>query len=174
MKSFFLMALICTAMISHSQNSIYGFSVDSIANQKKIDFSNFRNRKILIVNTATLDKNLSQIVELEKLQKQFPDSLVIVIFPTNDFNSEPADNPQIVSFLQHYHLSIMVGSKTSAKGDHISSLYQWITNQTINGATAPAVSEVFQKYLFDESGSMLAVFSSDIRPLSTTIINAIR
>ena len=75
--------------------SIYDFKVLSL-NGDTIDFSAFRGKKLLIVNTASKCGFTPQYKELEQLYKQYQNKLVIVGFPANNFFSqEPGSNETI-------------------------------------------------------------------------------
>ena len=50
-----------------------------------IDFSKFKGKKILVVNTASKCGFTPQYEDLEKLYEKYKDKLVIVGFPANNF-----------------------------------------------------------------------------------------
>jgi len=78
--------------------SIYDFKVTAL-DGSTIDFSQFRGKKILIVNTASKCGFTPQYEVLEKLSAQYKGKLVIVGFPANNFfRQEPGDNEKIASF----------------------------------------------------------------------------
>ena len=60
--------------------NIYEFKVPSIEGGT-IDFSNFKGKKILVVNTASECGYTPQYDGLEKLYKENQDKLVVVGFP---------------------------------------------------------------------------------------------
>ena len=64
--------------------SIHSFKVKSL-DGKIIDFSKFKGKKILVVNTASECGFTPQYEDLEKLYKTYKDKLVIVGFPANNF-----------------------------------------------------------------------------------------
>ena len=77
---------------------IYQFSVPSL-DGKTIDFSSFKGKKILIVNTASKCGLTPQYEGLEELYKQYGSKLVIVGFPANNFmGQEPGSNEEISAF----------------------------------------------------------------------------
>jgi glutathione peroxidase len=66
-----------------------------------IDFSAFKGKKILIVNTASQCGYTKQYEGLEALYKKYQDKLVIVGFPANNFGGqEPGSNAEIKSFVK--------------------------------------------------------------------------
>ena len=53
----------------------------------EIDFSKYKGKKIMIVNTASKCGNTPQYADLEKLYEKYKDKLVIVGFPANNFGA---------------------------------------------------------------------------------------
>ncbi|WP_462221425.1 hypothetical protein [Ferruginibacter sp.] len=75
--------------------SIYDFKVEALDGQT-IDFSKFKGKKILIVNTASKCGYTTQYEGLEALYKKYQNKLVIVGFPANNFGGqEPGTNTEI-------------------------------------------------------------------------------
>ena len=103
--------------------SIYEFNLEALEGGT-IDFSKFKGKKILIVNTASECGYTPQYEGLQKLHEQYKDKLVIVGFPTNDFGKqEPGSNAEIASFCKkNYGVSFPMAAKISVKGDDTSPL----------------------------------------------------
>src|SRR6478752_561966 len=73
-------------------NSIYNFKVDALESGT-IDFSKFRGKKILIVNTASKCGYTPQYEGLQKLYELYPDKVTVLGFPANNFLwQEPGSN----------------------------------------------------------------------------------
>src|SRR5205085_9105488 len=88
-----LIALLVSALISAS--SIYDFKVDGLEGGT-IDFSQYKGKKIMIVNTASKCGNTPQYAKLEQLYEQYKDKLVIIGFPANNFGGqEPGTSEDI-------------------------------------------------------------------------------
>ena len=78
--------------------SIHSFKVKAL-DGKTIDFSKFKGKKILIVNTASECGFTPQYEGLQKLYETYKDQLVIVGFPANNFGGqEPGSNEEIGAF----------------------------------------------------------------------------
>ena len=67
--------------------TIHSFKVKSIEGGT-IDFSKFKGKKILVVNTASKCGYTPQYEALEKVYEQYKDKLVIVGFPANNFGAQ--------------------------------------------------------------------------------------
>ncbi|SKA17608.1 glutathione peroxidase [Chitinophaga eiseniae] len=154
---------------------IYEFKVDAV-DGGKIDFSRFKGKKIMIVNTASLCGNTPQYAGLEKIYQKYQDKLVIVGFPANNFGSqEPGTNAEIKSFCtKEYAVTFPMAAKISVKGDNIHPLYKWLLEESKAKHLEPAdVKWNFQKYLLDEKGNLIAVFSPKTQPDAPEVIAAI-
>ncbi len=154
--------------------SIYDFKVLGL-NGDTIDFSAFKGKKILIVNTASKCGYTPQYEELEALYEKYKDKLVIVGFPANNFLwQEPGTNEEIATFCQkNYGVSFPMASKISVKGKDMAAIYVWLTKKKFNHFKDSAVKWNFQKYLIDESGSLVAMFASATKPMSDEVIQAL-
>ncbi|MFT4061626.1 MAG: glutathione peroxidase [Edaphocola sp.] len=154
--------------------SIYDFKVESLTGGQ-IDFSTFRGKKILIVNTASKCGFTPQYAELEELSKKYQGKLVIVGFPANNFLfQEPKGNSEIAEFCQkNYGVTFPMAAKISVKGKDMAPIYQWLTNKDYNEVESSSVSWNFQKYLIDERGKLVTYFPPKTKPLSAAVIKAI-
>ncbi len=155
--------------------SIYDFKVEGLEGGT-IDFSKFKGKKILIVNTASKCGYTPQYADLEKLYEQYKDKLVIVGFPANNFMfQEPKGNKEIAEFCQkNYGVSFPMAAKISVKGKDMAPIYRWLTNMDYNHHENTSVSWNFQKYLIDEKGNLVAMFAPKVSPVSEEVIEAIK
>lgn len=170
----FRLAILSIVMLFASSH-LYDFKVDAV-DGGKIDFSKYKGKKVLIVNTASLCGNTPQYEGLEKLYKKYQDKLVIIGFPANNFGSqEPGSNKEIQEFCtKKYAVSFPMAAKISVKGTDIHPLYKWLLDESKAKHFEPAeVTWNFQKYLLDEKGNLVAVFSPKTQPESAEIIAAI-
>ena len=106
--------------INMQPQSIYDFKVKSLT-VGEINMSDFKGKKILIVNTGSECGNTPQYKDLEDLYKKYKDKLVIVGFPANNFGSqEPGSNKEIQAFCtKNYGVSFPMAEKI----EHVSSFY---------------------------------------------------
>jgi glutathione peroxidase len=150
--------------------SIHQFKVIGL-DGGEIDFSTFKGKKILIVNTASECGYTPQYKDLEALYNQFKDKLVIVGFPSNDFGGqEPGSNDEIKTFCtKNYGVSFPMAAKVSVKGDNTAPIYQWLTQKEKNGVLDAEIKWNFNKFLLNENGEIIAKFESSTNPLSKDI-----
>lgn len=150
--------------------TIYHFKVASL-DGGTIDFSTFKGKKILIVNTASECGYTPQYKDLQALYEKYKDKLVIVGFPANNFGGqEPGTNTEIKTFCEkNYGVSFPMAAKISVKGDDTAPIYQWLTHKEQNGVLDAEIKWNFNKFLLDENGHMIAYFPSKVTPMSEEI-----
>ncbi len=155
-----------------ASKSIYEFKVESL-DGGTIDFSQFKGKKLLIVNTASKCGYTPQYEELEKLYETYREKLVIVGFPANNFGGqEPGTNSEIKEFCKkNYGVTFPMAAKVSVKGEDIAPIYQWLCNKAENGVMDAEIKWNFGKFLLDEKGTLLAYFPSKVKPMSEEVIS---
>ncbi len=155
--------------------SIHAFKVKSIEGGE-IDFSKYKGKKILIVNTASKCGYTPQYEALQKISKEYADKLVVVGFPCNQFGGqEPGTEEEVQSFCKlRFGVTFPLTAKVDVKGDNISPVYKWLCNKSENGVLDATIAWNFNKFLLDEDGKMLAYFPSKVTPDSEEILKYLK
>ena len=150
--------------------SIHSFKVEAL-DGSTIDFSKFKGKKILVVNTASECGFTPQYADLEKLYEKYKNKLVIVGFPANNFGGqEPGANHEIATFCQrNYGVQFPMAAKISVKGDDIAPIYKFLTDKKENGVKNTKILWNFTKILLDEKGNVIDSFLSTTNPMSESI-----
>ncbi len=163
-------AIVFLSAFTLPASSIYEFKVKSLEGGS-IDFSKFKGKKIMIVNTASKCGNTPQYAELEKLYEQYKDKLVIVGFPANNFGQqEPGSNDEIKEFCtKTYGVSFPMAEKVSVKGEDIAPIYKYLVDEAAKLGVTDPVKWNFTKFLLDENGKLLAVIHNKTKPLSEEV-----
>ena len=153
------------------KDSIYKFKVEAL-DGSTIDFSKFKGKKILVVNTASKCGFTPQYEALQKLYDKYKDKLVIVGFPANNFGQqEPGTNQEIKEFCtKNYGVTFPMAAKISVKGDDIAPIYKWLTTKQLNGVLDAEITWNFNKFLLDENGVLIAKFDSKVLPMGDEIV----
>lgn len=156
--------LLSVLMMVSLPASLYDFKINSLEG-KEIDFSQYKGKTLLIVNTASKCGYTPQYTELQKLHEQFGNKVVILGFPANNFGAqEPGSNSEIASFCQkNYGVTFQMFEKISVKGDDQHPLYQWLKEKT-----GQEPSWNFCKYLVKPDGTV-KFFASKVKPLDKQI-----
>lgn len=177
MKSIILGLLLASSTFIFSQEkSIYDYEVETIEGEM-ISLSDFKGKKILIVNTASKCGFTPQYEQLQELYDNYGgDDFVILGFPSNDFmKQEPGSDEEIAAFCQkNYGVTFPMMSKISVKGTEISPLYNYLTSKSLNGKMDSEVKWNFQKYLIGVDGKVEHVYYSKTSPTDEVIIHWIK
>jgi glutathione peroxidase len=151
------------------QESIYDFKVTALDGEV-IDFSKYRGKNLLIVNTASKCGYTPQYADLEKLHDDYSDKVEVLGFPANNFLwQEPGSNEDIASFCEkNYGVSFQMFEKISVRGKNKHPLYKWL-----EAKTGEVPSWNFCKYVVSKDGRDVKFFSSNVKPLDESIMSAI-
>jgi glutathione peroxidase len=164
--------LLCIALTSFLLGtSIYSFKVTGLSGGT-IDFSKFKGKKIMIVNTASKCGNTPQYAELEQLYEKYKDKLVIIGFPANNFNAqEPGTNSEIQEFCKkNYGVTFPMAEKVSVKGDDIAPLFQYLVDEAKKKGIEDPIKWNFTKFLLDEKGNLITVIHNKTKPMSEEVL----
>ena len=165
-----LVALISVASFRFADEGIYTFQVKSLSGDT-INFSDYKGKKIMIVNTASKCGNTPQYEGLEKLYQQYKDKVVIIGFPANNFKAqEPGSNEEIKEFCQkNYGVTFPMAEKVSVKGDDIAPIYAYLLDAAKKKGIEDPVKWNFTKFLLDEKGELITVINHKTQPLSEEV-----
>ena len=156
--------------------SLYDLSV-TLNNGESIPLSNYRGKKLLLVNTASDCGYTDQYDDLQKLYDENKDNLVIIGFPANDFKEqEKGTDEEIARFCKlNYGVTFPLAKKSTVKaGPDQNPVFQWLTDKNKNGWTSKKPSWNFSKYLVNEKGVLVNYFDPTISPTGKEVIEAIR
>ena len=150
--------------------AIYDYKVESL-DGKEINFADFKGKKILVVNTASECGFNPQYADLEKLSKDYPDNLVVIGFPANNFGGqEPGSNTEIGAFCEkNFGVTFPMAAKVSVKGADIAPVFKYLTDKDLNGVKNTTILWNFTKFLIDENGHLIDTFISTTKPTSESI-----
>lgn len=129
--------------------SIYDLSfIDN--NKNIIELKNFKDKNILIVNTASKCGYTPQYADLQNAQSE---SLVVIGFPCNQFgNQEPDSNEKIKEFCStNYGVTFPISEKVEVNGPNAHPIYKHCKEAAIGGRD---ISWNFEKFLISTDGSI--------------------
>ena len=153
-----------------SAKSFYDFTMKSIQG-KDINFSDYKGKKVLLVNVASKCGFTPQYKELEALHQKYKDKLVVLGFPADNFlHQEPGADSEIAEFCEiNFGVTFQLFHKTSVRGKDQNPVYYWLSHKEENGWNNSPPSWNFCKYLVSEKGELLKFYSSSVSPLSDEI-----
>jgi glutathione peroxidase len=114
-----------------SPATIYDFKMKAL-DGKEIDFSQYKGKTLLIVNTASYCGNTPQYADLQDLHDNYGSKVTILGFPANNFGGqEPKSNSEIASFCkENYGVTFQMFEKISVKGEDVHPLYAFLKEKT--------------------------------------------
>jgi glutathione peroxidase len=143
---------------------------------KPVPLTSYRGKVLLIVNVASHSIFTPQYEGLEALYEKYKDQgLVILAFPSNDFGQEEPDANDAIQQLAagKYKVTFPMFAKLSLAGEHISPLYQFLTDKQANPNTGGPIRWNFTKFLADRDGKIVQRFEPDVAPDSPELTVAI-
>lgn len=158
------------AGMANASTSIYDIQLQSLDGQP-LDLSQYKGKKMLIVNVASKCGFTNQYEGLEKLASTYQDKLVVIGCPCNQFGAqEPGTAAEIQNFCSlRYGVAFPMTEKLAVKGSEQHPLYSWLTSKSLNGKKNSSVKWNFQKYLIDEEGNLIDYYYSITKPMSSKI-----
>ena len=153
------------------EKKFYDFSIESISGEI-INFNDYKNKVILIVNTASYCGFTKQYNELQELWDLYKSKGLIVLgVPSNSFNQEKDDNSDIKEFCEvNFNINFPLTTITEVKGRNAHELFKW-AKENHGKSTIPKWN--FHKILINKSGEVEDTFASFTKPMSKKIINKI-
>lgn len=165
----------CTLSLT-AQRNFHSFIVEDI-NGEEFDLSQFKGKKVLVVNTASKCGLTPQYNGLQELYSEYKEKdFMIIGFPSNDFaGQEPGTNEEIATFCStNFNVTFPMMSKIKVKGEDIHPLYKWLTSVTENGLEDSKVTWNFQKYMIDEEGNLVGHLPPRKKPTTKEIVSWIK
>ena len=149
----------------------YDLKIESISGEM-IYFKEYKNKVILIVNTASYCGFTNQYEELQELWEKYKSKGLIVLgVPSNSFNQEKNNNLEVKKFCEiNFDINFPLSSITEVKGENAHTLYKWAKN---NYGKSAIPKWNFHKILINREGKIEDTFASFTKPMSKKLINII-
>ena len=133
---------------------------------KELDFSEFKGKTLLIVNTASKCGFTPQFEGLENLNQKYKDrGLVVIGFPSGDFaNQELADGSKAEDFCQlNYGVTFQIMKKVHVNGDDADPIFKYLKSKT-RGFFGSRIKWNFTKFLISPDGSTIKRYAPITKP----------
>lgn len=146
-------------------NAFHQLSAASLRGQT-IPMSDYANRVVLVVNTASQCGFTPQYAGLEALYQKFMDrGFVVLGFPCNQFGQqEPGTADDIAATCQiNYGVSFPMFAKTDVNGPNAHPLFKLLTVAR-PGLFGPKIRWNFTKFLIGRDGQVLRRFAPFTKP----------
>ncbi|TAE71697.1 MAG: glutathione peroxidase [Bacteroidetes bacterium] len=155
--------------------NLYDFELKSLDNKSTIKFSDFKGKKVMLINVASKCGLTPQYEELQKLHEKMNGKVVFIGIPANNFmGQEPGTNEEIATFCKkNYGVTFQMAEKISVIGSDQHALYQWLSKKDQNGWNEQEPTWNFAKYLIDENGNLEKYFAPKTSVLSEEVTKAL-
>ncbi len=159
------------ASAGNYEKVFYDFKIESITGEI-IDLNKYKNKVILIVNTASYCGFTKQYGELQELWDQYKSKgLVVFGVPSNSFNQEKKNDEDVKKFCEvNFNISFPLSGITEVKGENAHELFKWAAD---NHGKSAIPKWNFYKILINKEGKVEDTYSSFTKPLSNKIIKKI-
>ena len=171
MKRLLLLALLtalpsvaaaCPELLNQRYTSLQG---------KLVNLCDFAGRPVLVVNTASKCGYTPQFEKLEAMHIRYRGrGLVVLGFPSNDFNQELATNREIAEFCKlTYFVEFPMIEKGSVTGAGANPFFKQLA-----AATGSAPQWNFHKYLIAPDGKTVYSFDTQVEPDAREIMSRLQ
>ena len=147
-------------------SNIYDFDCKN-AQGDTVSLSDYKNKVLLIVNTASKCGFTPQYEGLNNLHLKYSDEDFSVLgFPCNQFGKqEPGTNQEIQEFCSiNFQIKFPVFGKIDVKGPSADPLYQHLTEEKPGLLGSKNIKWNFSKFLVDQYGNVIARFAPKTKP----------
>tara|TARA_Y100001970_G_C14090506_1_gene779772 strand:- start:582 stop:1097 length:516 start_codon:yes stop_codon:yes gene_type:complete len=141
-------------------------------NGDNLNFEDFKNNVVLMINTASYCGFTNQYSDMQKLWDKYKDKGLLVLgVPSNSFNQEKNDDSEVKKFCEvNFNINFPLTSITSVKGDDAHEIYKWARE---NHGKSAIPKWNFHKILIDKDGKIAETYSSFTNPMSKKVISKI-
>ena len=153
------------------EKSFYDFSIESITGET-IKFDEYKNKVVLIVNTASYCGFTKQYDELQELWDTYKSKGLIVLgVPSNSFNQEKKKDLEVKEFCEvNFNINFPLTTITNVKGENAHDIFKWAE---ANHGKSAVPKWNFHKILINREGKIQNTFVSFTKPMSVKIISEI-
>ena len=149
----------------------YDLQINSISGEL-IDFKKYKDKVVLIVNTASYCGFTKQYEDLQKLWEKYETKGLIVLgVPSGSFNQEKKSDKEVKEFCEvNFDITFPLTAITEVKGENAHEIFKW-ANENHGKSAVPKWN--FHKILINKEGIVEDTFSSLTKPMSQRIIKKI-
>ncbi len=156
---------------TNNQKSFYDLEIESI-NGEIIKLKDYRDKVILIVNTASYCGFTKQYEDLQELWDKYKSKGLIVLgVPSDSFNQEKKTNSEVKEFCEvNFEINFPLTTITEVKGSDAHEIFKWAEN---NFGKSAIPKWNFHKILINKKGNVEETYASFTKPTSNKIISKI-
>ena len=166
-----IMFLFKNSATANYEKVLYDFNIESISGEI-IDFKKYKNKAVLIVNTASYCGFTKQYEDLQKLWDIYKSrGLIVIGVPSNSFNQEKKIDKDVKKFCEvNFNINFPLTTITDVKGDNAHEIFLW-AKKNYGKSAIPKWN--FHKILINKEGKIEDTFNSFTNPMSKKIVKKI-
>ena len=156
---------------TNNHKTFYDLEIESI-NGEIIKLKDYRDKVILIVNTASYCGFTKQYEDLQELWDKYKSKGLIVLgVPSDSFNQEKKTNSDVKEFCEvNFEINFPLTTITEVKGSDAHEIFKWAEN---NFGKSAIPKWNFHKILINKQGNVEETYASFTKPTSNKIISKI-
>ena len=157
--------------LANYEKVFFDFKIQSI-DGKIIEFKEYKNKVVLLVNTASYCGFTKQYDDLQNLWDKYQSNGFVVLgIPSNSFNQEKSNDDEIKKFCEvNFNITFPMSTIANVKGDNAHEIFKWAKKNYGNSAV-PKWN--FHKILINKDGKIQNTFNSFTNPMSKKITSEI-
>lgn len=143
----------------------YKFDAERL-NGSSESMEKYKNKTIVVVNTASKCGLTPQYEGLEELYQKYKDKgLVVLGFPCNQFgNQEPGSADEIQEFCQvNYGVGFPMFAKIDVNGSDAHPIFKYLKSE-LSGLLGGRIKWNFTKFIIDKTGKPVKRFAPTTEP----------
>ena len=149
----------------------YDFEISDVSG-KVLNLKEFKNKIVLLVNTASYCGFTKQYDDLQFIWDKYKNNdFIVLAVPSNSFKQEKSSNEEVKEFCEfNFNITFPVTEITDVKGTNAHPIYKWASD---NYGSYAKPKWNFHKILINKDGKIEDVFSSLTNPKSKKITSKI-
>ena len=158
-------------VLADYEKKFFDFNIKSISG-KIIDLEDYRNKVVLMVNTASYCGFTKQYDDLQLLWEKYKsDGLIVLGVPSNSFNQEKKTDTDVKEFCKvNFNIDFPMTTITEVKGENAHELFKWAEK---NHGKSAIPKWNFHKILINKDGKIEDTYNSFTKPTSKKITSKI-
>ncbi|URL61915.1 redoxin domain-containing protein [uncultured bacterium] len=153
--------------------NIYDFKATEVSGQP-IDFSDYKGKVIIVVNTASKCGFAKELKGLEALYKEYhQDGLEVVGFPSNQFRQELSSSKKASQYCKmHYGVTFPMTTIVKVNGKDAAPIFKYLKKESGHGF----IKWNYTKFLIGRNGKLIHRYATPVMPkkMEPAIVKALQ
>ncbi|OIQ17893.1 MAG: glutathione peroxidase [Bacteriovorax sp. MedPE-SWde] len=145
---------------------IFHYKVTDIRGNER-ELSEFKDKPLLIVNTASKCGFTPQYEDMQKLYEKYEGKVEVLAFPCNQFGKqEPGNSSEIQEFCDlTFNVSFPIFEKVDVNGENAHPLFKYLQKEKPGLLGSEKIKWNFTKFLIDKNGEPVKRYAPQVKPL---------